>query len=125
MEKVCKTSAVKTSPILLFNFCKYPKTANTCKRLLEISYFKRDHEKGNLIFSFAPSPFYGQDYEKQKGRGTSYLSLWVAKHVYKNSFFALAHWIWKLERKGKKQNIEYLKNEKCLLEEIKTIFHNF
>ena len=27
--------------------------------------------------------------------------------------------------KGKKQNIEYLKNEKCLLEEIKTIFHNF
>ena len=27
--------------------------------------------------------------------------------------------------KEKKQNIEYLKNEMCLLEEIKTIFHNF
>ena len=31
-----------------------------------------------------------------------------------------------VERKGKKrQNIEYLKNEKSVLEEIKTIFHNF
>ena len=28
---------------------------------------------------------------------------------------------WK--EKEKKQNIEYLKNEKCLLEEIKTVFH--
>ena len=75
MKKICKKSAVKTSPIPNFNFGKQPKTANICKRLLEISYFKRDHEKGNLIFSFAPSPFYGQDYEKQKGSGTSYLSL--------------------------------------------------
>ena len=57
MEKVCKKSTVKTSPIPLFNFGKYPKTANTFKRILEISYFKRDHEKSNLIFSFAPSPF--------------------------------------------------------------------
>ena len=31
-----------------------------------------------------------------------------------------------VERKGKKrQNIEYLKNEKAFLEEIKTIFQNF
>ena len=31
-----------------------------------------------------------------------------------------------VERKGKKrQNIEYLKNEKTFLEEIKTIFQNF
>ena len=75
MEKVCKVSAVKTSPIPLFNFGKQPRTANTCKRLLEINYFKRDHEKGNLIFPFHPVPFYGQDYEKQKWFGTSYLSL--------------------------------------------------
>ena len=57
MKKICKKSAVKTSPIPNFNFGKQPKTANICKRLLEISYFKRDHEKGNLIFSFALSPF--------------------------------------------------------------------
>ena len=30
---------------------------------------------------------------------------------------------WK--EKEKEQNIEYLKNEKCLLQEIKKIFHNF
>ena len=68
MEKVCKKSAVKTSPIPLFSFGKQLKTANTCKRLLKISYFKTDHEKGNLIF-------YGQDYVKQKRPGTSHLSL--------------------------------------------------
>ena len=82
-------------------------------------------KKVTLFFSLQPVPFYGQDYEKRKRPGISYLSLWVAKNVYKNSFFGQAPWIWKLERKGKKQNIEYLKNEKCLLEEIKTIFHNF
>ena len=27
--------------------------------------------------------------------------------------------------KEKEKNIEYLKNEKCLLGEIKTVFHNF
>ena len=48
MEKVCKNSAVKTSPIPLFNFGKQPKTANTCNRLLEIIYFKRDDEKGKV-----------------------------------------------------------------------------
>ena len=58
MEKVWRKSAIKTIPIPLFKFGKQPKTTNTFKRLLEISYFKRDHEKGNLIFSFAPSTFY-------------------------------------------------------------------
>ena len=82
-------------------------------------------KKVTWFFPLHPVPFYGQDYENQKSPGTSYLSLLVAKHVYKNLFFGLALWIWKLERKGKKQNIEDFKNEKCLLEEMKTTFRNF
>ena len=89
---------------------------------MEISNFKRDHEKGNLIFSLAPSPFYGQDYEKQKGRGTSYLSLWVAKHVYKNSFFGQALWIWKLGKKGKKTKHWISQEQKVLLRGNKNNF---
>ena len=58
-------------------------------------------KKVTWFFPFHPVPFYGQDYEKQERPGTSYLYLWVAKHAYKNSFFGLAHWIWKLERKEK------------------------
>ena len=57
----------------------------------------------------------------------SYQTLWVAKRVYKNSFFGMTLWIWKMcNEKGKKQqNIEYLKTEKSFVEEIKSIFHNF
>ena len=57
MEKLWRKSAVKTSPISIFNYGKESKTTNACKKLLKISYFKRNYEKGNLIFSFAPSPF--------------------------------------------------------------------
>ena len=39
MENVCRKSAVKTSPIPLINFGKFPKIANACKSFLEISYF--------------------------------------------------------------------------------------
>ena len=60
-------------------------------------------KKVSWFFPLHAVPFNGQDYEKQKRPGTSYLSLWVAKHVYKNSFFVLAFGIWKLERKGKKR----------------------
>ena len=59
-------------------------------------------KKVTWFFPLHPVPFYGQDYEKQKRHGNSYLSLWVAKHVYKNSFFGPVLWICKLERKGKK-----------------------
>ena len=59
-------------------------------------------KKVTLFFPFDPVLFYGQDYEKQKRPGTRYLSLWVAKHVYKNSFFGQVLCIWKLERKGKR-----------------------
>ena len=68
MGEACRKFAVKTSPIPLFNFGKQPKTANAYMRLLKIGCFKRDHEKGSLIFSFAPpAPFYRQNYGKQKG----------------------------------------------------------
>ena len=36
-------------------------------KLLKVSHFKRDNEKGNLIFPLHHLPFYGQNYEKQKG----------------------------------------------------------
>ena len=68
MGEACRKFAVKTSPIPLFNFGKQPKTANAYMRLLKIGCFKRDHEKGSLIFSFAPpAPFYRQNYGKQTG----------------------------------------------------------
>ena len=57
MEKLYRKSVVKTSPISVFNYGKESKTTNACKKPLEISYFKRNYEKGNLIFSFVPSPF--------------------------------------------------------------------
>ena len=51
MEKVWRKSAVKLSPVTIYNFGK------------------KDHEKDNLITWFLhlhPVSFYGQDYEKQK-----------------------------------------------------------
>ena len=43
--------------------------------LLKMRYFERvlskTFTKVNFIFSFEPNPFYGQNYQKQKGRGTS------------------------------------------------------
>ena len=71
MEKICS----KTSPTSFFDFGKYPKLSNACKRLLKISYFKRDDKKGNLIFFFAPSPFLLTELWKTKRPETSYQSL--------------------------------------------------
>ena len=42
MEKVCRKSTLKTSRITLINFGKWPKTANSCKRLLKNSKQTRD-----------------------------------------------------------------------------------
>ena len=66
MGEACRKFAVKTSPIPLFNFGKQPKTANTYIRLLKIGCFKRDHEKGSLIFSFAPQPLFIDKIMKNK-----------------------------------------------------------
>ena len=54
--------------------------------------------------------------KNKKGLGTSYLSLLV---------WYVESGNWGEKKQKKKQNTEYLKNEKCLLEEIKTIFQNF
>ena len=69
MEKVCRTSAVKTSSIPLFNFGKYPKTADAWNRLLEIIYFKK-YQSLFMSKIMHPVPFYEQDYEKQNRSGT-------------------------------------------------------
>ena len=47
-----------------------------------------------------------------------------------NMFIKIQILVWPFEsgnwkEKAKKQNTEYLTNKKCLLKEIKTIFHNF
>ena len=54
---------------------------------LKIRYFKRDHEKGSLIFLYLVS-FCGQDYEKQKRPETSYQYFFDLQNM-KNSFFGL------------------------------------
>ena len=43
--------------------------------------------KVTLIFSFATNPFYGQNYEKQKGPGTSYQFFLGLQSDQKNSYF--------------------------------------
>ena len=51
---------------------------------------KWDHQKENLIFSFAPScHFLWTKFWKAKMPVTSYQSLWVAIHAYKYCFFGL------------------------------------
>ena len=91
---------------------------------MEISYFKRDHEKGSLIFSLHPVPFYKQDYEKQIQSYELVTSLFELQDMFTKIdflFWPLESWNWQ----EKEKNIEYLKNEKCFLEEIKTFSHNF
>ena len=69
-----------------------------------------------------PVPFYGQDYEKQS------LELVTRLFELRNMFTKIGPFEsgnWKEKEEEEKKNIEYLKNEKCLLEKIKTIFHNF
>ena len=95
-------------------------------RLLKIGCFKRDHEKGSLIFSFAPlAPFYRQNYEKQKG-----LELVTSLFELQNMLTKIPVLVWSFEsgncrKKRKKwQSIEYLMNEKSFVNELKTIFYN-
>ena len=84
---------------------------------------KRDHEKGNSIFPFATqSVFMDKVMKKILKLVTCLLKL---QRMFTDNFL-----IWPFEsgnwnKKGKKQSVEYLKNKKWLLEEIKTIFHEF
>ena len=55
--------------------------------LLKIRYFDRgllkSLKKVNFIFSFEPSPFNGQSYQKQKGSGTSDRSIFRLRNKFK------------------------------------------
>ena len=69
MEKVCRKPAVKTSSMRLFNLVNCP------KQPMHVWDFWKFHEKGNLIFSFAPRDFLWGKCWKVKMPGTSYQSL--------------------------------------------------
>ena len=107
MEKVYRKPAVKSSSMYVFNLVNNPEQPTHVWDFRKYVIFKRDHEKDNLTFSFAPGHFLWTKFLKAKSPGTSYQSLWVEGLTYKNSFFGLTLWIWKLEREGKKrENIE-------------------
>ena len=63
---------------------------------------------------------------KKKKHGTSYQSLFELQ----NMFSKIPFLVWPFEsgncgkKRKNRQNIQYLKNEKNFLEEIKNIFHN-
>ena len=69
MEKVYRKPAVKTSFMHLFNVVNNPKQPTHIWDFWKQVIFKRDHEKGNLIFFFFflhPVTFYGRNFERQK-----------------------------------------------------------
>ena len=56
MGKLCRKSALKTSPIPILVLVNSPKQQMVAKDL-KIRYFKRDYGKDNLMFSFARTVF--------------------------------------------------------------------
>ena len=75
MEKVCRKPAVKASSMWLFNLVNSPKQPMHVWDFWKKYLFKRDHEKGNLCFSFASSDFLWRKFWKGKMPGTNYWSL--------------------------------------------------
>ena len=55
--------------------------------LSKVRYFERglskSFKKGNFILSFEPSPFNRQNYQKQKGPGISYQSLFRLQNKFR------------------------------------------
>ena len=80
---------------------KQPRKANACKRLLKINYFKTDHEKGDLTFSFAPSPFlWTRLWKKSLELVISFFEL---QNMFTNIlFFAMTLWVWELWKEKEK-----------------------
>ena len=70
--------------IILVNNPKQPLHARNyfLKRYFERGLSK-SLKKGNFIFSFKPSPFNRQDYQKQKGPGTSSQSLFRLRNKFR------------------------------------------
>ena len=103
MEKACKNFTVKTSPIPRFNFGKYPKTADTFKRLLEISYFKRDHEIGNFIFFLCTQSLFMNKIMKNRKGLKLVTCLFELQHMFtKINFLAWSFESGNWKEKGKK-----------------------
>ena len=75
MEKVCRKPAIKTRSMCLFNLINSPKQPMHVWDLWTKVIFKRNHEKGNLIFSFAASDFLRRKFWKAIMPGTSYRSV--------------------------------------------------
>ena len=112
MEKACRKPAVKSSSMRLFNLVISPKQPAHLWDFQKKIFFKRDREKVNLIFAFAPSDFLRTKFWKAKMPGTSYQSLWLSIHACKNSFFGLTRekkttkdWV----NRGKKRFSKFLK----------------
>ena len=107
MEKVCKKPAAKTSSTRLFNLGNSPKQPMHWWDFWKKIIFKGDHEKGNLIFYFAPSDFLWRKFWKAKMPETSYQSLELQGMLRKNGnfekrfskFLKCFFWgkIWKIE----------------------------
>ena len=80
--------------LTLFNFAKQPKTVIACKKLfLKQDILKEDYQKAfkkiTLFFLLNPVPSNGQNYQKQKGSGTSDQSLLMLKNKFKIFFYLL------------------------------------
>ena len=80
MEKSCRRWAPKASPRPFFYFGKLPKTAIACKKFFwKQDILKEDYQKAltksTLLFLPNQVPFKVQNYQKQKGSGTSDQSL--------------------------------------------------
>ena len=78
---------------------------------MELSYFKRNHGKGNFIFPLHPVPFFGQDYEKQKMPG---ICLFESQNMFTKIHFLVRPFDsgnWKEKGKKKKtSNISRMKS---------------
>ena len=61
---------------------------------------KEDYQslkKVNFICSFEPSPFNGQDYEKQKGHGTCDQPLFRLQNKFRKTLLLVMHYLTKFD----------------------------
>ena len=69
--------------------------------LLKIRYLERGISKTlkkvNFIFSFEPSPFNGQNYQKQKGPGTSDQSLFRLRNKFRKIPLLVMYYLTKFD----------------------------
>ena len=91
IEKSCRKYAAKSSPRPLYN-C-------TQKIILKVRYFERGLSKrlkrGNFIFSFETVPFKRQNYQKEKGPGTTDQSLFSLQNKFRKSPLLVMYYLTK------------------------------